>query len=320
MDRLINIKFKDADDWEDVSGISVIWDNYNEFLNQALLRYDHIPPVVVTDTWGGVNFDVQLLKWQGYFAEFLINNTDIHELEKVLSCSDVIVTDMVNDISHTVDASKSEYMQLEFNPVADVLKQAVKFAYRTHKTIINKKQPILDTYRLTSGVNIYPTDIELIYKQEETKQAVYSNDSGVETMTNTLTKETANLLFYLSETDRNSLVENFETSDNNYIQLQTYTMQSAQLDTIADSGFYFDAILGDNVKVGQYITLDSQPMQILTISTGRTFITTTPYASPWPTIGSNLYVTDIIDIIAPSKVKNELIGENLYRCEVNGQI
>jgi len=317
IEKLINIKFRDFQGWRSVAGKPVNWDKYNDYLQESNLHPRILQPEIITDTWGGVKIDVQLIKWQGWFTEFIISEAQIHDLEQLLSCSDVLINDVTNEISHIADASNSEYLELEIVQISNSTKYLAKLKYRTDKTVINKHLPINNIYTLTSDFYNQTTDFDLVYNQEESKQTIFENDSGVGTLTNSILKKTVNMLFYLTESQKNNLIKEYENTENNYIQLKTYETQGAKFVSSSGLDITFDSDVSD-VKKGQKIKLSNNQMIVQNVSTY--VLTVDNINDPNVNIGTDLLKSEIIDIISPNLIKSESIGEQLYKCEVNGQI
>jgi hypothetical protein len=319
---LINIKYKDSANWTSVTGIVTDWSKYNERFAQSGVRPEHLEPTDYVDSWAEHEFKAQIVKFKGWYVDFIIDEGQIHDLENLLNCEKLIVTDVLAQKEWHANTEKSDYINLEISQIDNTSKYNCVLKFRTEKTIINKKEPILNKYNLTCDFNYFYTDLDLVYEQQETFQNVFSNDSEIDRLTLAIPKKTANLLFYMNETQKNDLREAFETTENNYIQLLTFHDTGAIVANV-DVGLEittitFDADI-DDLKKGQiceihggdvivYEIVDNRKIDVLNLHTVIL-------------VGDILYARDIIEFKEPALIaSSENFGEGLFRCEVKGTI
>lgn len=135
----LKVSYKDSQNWVDINSNVVNWDTAAETFKDERTYPHYIAPEIVTDIWNGLIHDVQHLRWDAWYIEFWGKESEIHSLAKIQSCDTVIITDIDNDLKHTIDMQTSEWFIFnEPERVADTTNWKISFIYRTNRTVINK--------------------------------------------------------------------------------------------------------------------------------------------------------------------------------------
>ncbi|GAG59555.1 unnamed protein product [marine sediment metagenome] len=229
---MVRISYKDGQSWESESNLFVNWDNlhevYKDSQGQVRIQPNYLAPELITDTWDGKIFDVQHIRWEAWYLEFWIKESELQEISRIQSCKTIYVADLDNNLNHTVDMQTSEFLTFnEPERIADTSNWKISFIYRTNKTIINKASSILNTSNIATAFDdgstvtneTFYTDFDILPTQEDTEADQFSNESSVNITGKAVSKNTSLVVFYLSRTDANTLKKEFERA-------QTITLNS----------------------------------------------------------------------------------------------
>ncbi len=231
---MIRISYKDGQNWESESNLFVNWDNLHELYKnnpqgQVRIQPNYLAPELITDTWDGKIFDVQHIRWDAYYVEFWIKESELQEISRIQSCETIYIADLDNNLNHTVDMQTSEFLTFnELERVVDTSNWKISFIYRTNKTIINKASLTpLQTNNIATAFDdgstvtneTFYTDFDVLPAQEDTDQNNFSNESGTDITGKAISKNSSLVVFYLSRTNANTLKKEFERA-------QTITLNS----------------------------------------------------------------------------------------------
>ena len=149
---VVEIKFKDKQNWTSVSGIVTNWDDYSKKYKDERIQPHYVAPEVITDTWGGETYDVQHLNHKAYYFEIWIKESEVFDIQRIKSCSDIIITQFVTQSdgsiiskAYTLDLTKSDFLEITIERVEKTSSHKVTVIFRTERTIINKGDSILNT-------------------------------------------------------------------------------------------------------------------------------------------------------------------------------
>ena len=156
-DNIIEIQYKDKRNWVSVNGIKTVnWDNYSKkYKNQRLQPY-YVAPVVVPDSWNGKEHPVQHTTWTSYYFEMFLKESEIHELNKLKSCSDIQIIEysrtsagLIINKTYILDLSSPDMLIIsEPERISTTTSQKVSVIFRVDRTVVNKGASILNTNEL----------------------------------------------------------------------------------------------------------------------------------------------------------------------------
>ena len=162
-DKIIEIQYKDYDNWVSVNEAKTVnWDNYSKKYKNQMIQPHYVAPVVIPDSWNGKEHDIQHTSWASYYFEMFLKGSEVHELVKLKSCSDIRIVEysrttagLIITKTYVVDTSSPEvFIISEPERVNTTSSWKVSVIFRTDRTVINKGKSILDTNELkftTSG-------------------------------------------------------------------------------------------------------------------------------------------------------------------------
>lgn len=153
---IIEIKYRDKQNWVSLSQKEVKWTNYSKKYKNERVVPAFISPVEVQGTWNGIEHDVQHITWESYFFEMYIKESEIQDINRLKSCSDIIISEYNRNENGTfkvkeyiVDTSKSEYFDIQIEErISQTSAAKVSITFRINKTIVNKGTPVLNTNEL----------------------------------------------------------------------------------------------------------------------------------------------------------------------------
>ena len=156
---IIEIKYRDKQNWLSVTGKATNWTNYSKKYKNERVRPYFIAPEIVADTWDGLDHEIQHVIWDSYTFEFYIKESEIQSVNQMKSCSDIQILEYSQNNSGTIlnktyilDIQKSDYLNIsEPESVGQTSASKVTITFRTNRTIINKSLPVLNTNSLQIG-------------------------------------------------------------------------------------------------------------------------------------------------------------------------
>ena len=134
----------------------VNWDNYSKKFKDERLQPYYVAPLVVPDAWNGKEHEVQHTSWTSFYFEMFLKESEIHELQKIKSCSDIKIIEysrttagLIITKTYTLDLSSPEMLIIsEPERVNMTSSWKVSVIFRTDRTVINKGDSILQTNEL----------------------------------------------------------------------------------------------------------------------------------------------------------------------------
>ncbi len=337
----ITIKFKDAQNWQSITGNVTRWDDYYKLIKHDRIYNDYVQPEVVTDSWNGQEFDVQHSRWNAYRLEFIVKEGEIQEFEKIRSASDIVIQDNINAITHYPDTTLSSYFEVsEPEQIENTPDFRYTIKYRTHRTYINKQsnpQSIRGISIANDGTIdnkwadiiasneiegiVYRTDFEFITDNNDVERNTIDDGDGVPLPVKGVSNITGRMLFFLNEAQATQLKRYGEIVNIQRFLLDSYTdfvYGTSKEDS--DSNIFSAAIL----EVGMYIKVDIEGTiytRYITAKTGGdTYNINEAIPFPDSTTTYDTAIQEYYDIQNGLTVNKELIAYNLYRCELTGII
>lgn len=154
---IIEIQYRDKKNWESITGLATNWTNYSKKFKKDRVQPWYLTPEVVTDNWNGKEFDVQHKRWDVYFTQIQIKESEKHALSQIKSCSDIKIIQYTEDSSstiltqtYTLDTTKSDYIEIsDPEKIANTSSAIVDIIFRTNRTIIDKALPIDNTNKIS---------------------------------------------------------------------------------------------------------------------------------------------------------------------------
>ncbi len=198
---MIKISYKDGQNWTDINGNVRNWTNAYDLYKDKRVQAAYLAPEITTDIWNGKIHDVQHIIWDMWHLEFWIKESELQEVNKLKSCSIITLTDIDNNLNHTVDMQSGDFLNFsEPERVADTSNWQVIIEYRTNKTIINKINALSDKVTITLNSTFYSKFAKVNYTNE-LLQKLKQWDSSLNKPLISSNKQGNNILLYLSESE-----------------------------------------------------------------------------------------------------------------------
>jgi len=155
--NVVKIQYKDDRDWTTwVDSTVTNWDNYSTKLKEERVQPAWTKPEVTPDTWNGKDFDVQHIRWDAYYFQIFIKESELHDINKLLDCDDIKITyytknstgTVINN-TYTLDLTKSDLLKIDEPERADTTTGwTVNITFVINRTVINKALPVLNTNKI----------------------------------------------------------------------------------------------------------------------------------------------------------------------------
>ena len=94
----VRIAYQDNQNWTDLDSKVTEWTNLRDLYKDQRVQPAYLAPEVTTDTWDGKTFDVQHIRWNAWYLEFWIKESELQEISRLQSCRTIIVTDLDNNL------------------------------------------------------------------------------------------------------------------------------------------------------------------------------------------------------------------------------
>lgn len=195
----VSIKYKDSQDWTRVDGLIVDWSALAQVYKDERVEAAYLPPEIVTDIWNGKIHDVQHIRWDAWQLEFIGKESELQALSRMQSCDTVLIYDIDNGLSHTVDMQTSEWFNFgEPERVGMTTSYKLVLIYRTNKTIINKFEGLSNQVTLIGNSTYYSKYIKLNLPTVSEQINVDWFD-GSQRLLRELDKDGVKVLLYMSD-------------------------------------------------------------------------------------------------------------------------
>lgn len=156
MENIIELQYRDKQNWVTVDGIITNWTNYSKKYKQERIQPFYVAPAVVTDTWNGRAFDLQFINWESYFFELSLKESEVHQLNKLKACSDIRIIEYAKNeaglyITKTYipDLSSPELFIISEPTRANKTSSwKTSIIFKVNRTVINKGDSIDQTNQL----------------------------------------------------------------------------------------------------------------------------------------------------------------------------
>ena len=210
----VSIKYYDSQNWTNIDSEVVNWDDAAEVYKEEKVVPWYLTPEIVTDTWNGVIHDVQHLRWDTWYLEFTIKDSELQKISQMQSCDTIEIEDIDNGLVHTVDMQTSTYFQFnEPEQIANTTNWKVSFVYRTGKTIINKPEALANVVTIVSNGTSYYSKFSELALNLPSEKITYKWTDGEDVTLRELKKTGSSSLLYFNSSDLEDFVDDYNTGN-----------------------------------------------------------------------------------------------------------
>lgn len=210
---MIKISYKDGQNWTDINSNVRNWTNAYTLYKDERIQSAYLVPEIVTDIWNGKIHDVQHLIWDVWHLEYWIKESELQEANKLQGCDTIVITDVDNDLTHTVDMQTADWFNFsEPTRIADTANWLIVFEYRTNKTVINKYLALSNVVTIVAGTTYYSKYAKLPYIHEKQDTKVQWDVDG-EKLLYEVNKTGYKVLFYMTGSDMESFKNDYNLVD-----------------------------------------------------------------------------------------------------------
>lgn len=225
----VEILYKDGQNWERFDGIVTDWTNYSRKIKDSRVIPHYVANEHLFDTWNGVEFSLQDVLWESYQFEFTLKESEIPELNRLKSCSDIKIKKHTRNGSvitkeYILDTTKSDYIEIgEPERISNVSLFKTTIIFRTNRTIIFKGGAINNTNNIIVNSNTYYSDFDVLTWNKDTEDVNVEWDSGDLRLFQTVNKEGLQILLYFNNSDLETFLSDLKASSTTTINSTTIT-------------------------------------------------------------------------------------------------
>jgi len=205
----IQLSYKDNQNWATINGNAVYWGDYYELFKESRVVPTFLAPEIVTENWNGKTIDVQHKRWDAYYLEFLVREEEINEINKLQSCSDIVIKDLDSNIRHDLTIENFEHIEIsEPEPQDTTTIYKVSIKYRINETIINK----IDTLSNKSTVvcnNTYHSKFDKLNFAQSPEAVTVKWSDNSDKVLRTITKTGYKTILFLSNSEYTQFISDF---------------------------------------------------------------------------------------------------------------
>lgn len=232
---MVKIWFKDSIARTSSSGKVYLTNEPDYFYVNSRLVFNYIPPIITEDSWNGKTFPVQINAYEGYQVQIAAKEMASNALSKLQSCKQIVFEEIETGEVVEVDTLASQAITIEPRGRLGTVDQGY---------IINIKSEKLPFYPAMASENInklhveldslpydFYTDFDIITFLQDAEKQSFSYDDALQITAKTTAKAGKRLVFYLNETDANSLKQKVEFAEigdvtinpdsDNFVSLET---------------------------------------------------------------------------------------------------
>lgn len=220
MDQTTSIKFKDGQNWVNIDLEIIDWSAYAQVFKDERVQAHYVPPIVIIDTWNGLEHKVQEISRESHRLEIYIRESEVESINRMISCDDILIDDITNGLNHVVDTSPGQLELAELERVADTSNHRVVLIYKTKKTIINKFDALNDQVELI-GSNTYHSKYDKLSYDGELEEIRVQWGEGGEKLLQETNNVGFRVLLYLTDSEK-------ETFKNDWNQ-NTFTIDAVDI-------------------------------------------------------------------------------------------
>lgn len=340
----IEISFKDGQNWRNIDGEIKFWGEYDVFVKKNSRAFPYfLAPEITSIEWNGFEYDAQLVKWDGYIIDFLIQESELHNVNNLLNVSDIRIKNTVNGDVHYPDTRKSDFLDLEIEKIDRANVFSVNLIYRTKQTIINKNkghanskyklllynQNLIETdanYLLKRNIdgefntlienneNVFFTDFEILEQSGNSEQEYVTRLSGERLLTFGKTN-TQNLMLILLNDLQNYYLNKYINHCNIVLFVENEVFIDSGYTVVSSGGINLTAssVIADLLYPGMKIKINSEIRTVMSITNSTTFVineyiavTNVPFFYEKYTKAESL-----------ENISTEKIGKNYNKTEIN---
>lgn len=211
----VQIKYKDGQNWTNINGQVINWDNYAETFKDERVQPNYVLPELITDVWNGTIREIQNITFDAWYLEIRIKESEVQSLNRMQSCSDIIITDLENGLTHVVETQKPEWFIInEPERIEKTSNWKFSFIYRTNKTVINKfaaLDNVSNTVLIGNGT--YYSKYERLPLIQPTIQITTPWQDGSLRLLRETNKVGFRILLYMSKSDMETFKNDFNQND-----------------------------------------------------------------------------------------------------------
>jgi len=218
----LKISYRDKNNWIRFDGKVVSLSNYRDLFKESRILPAFAAPQIITHSWNNQIFDIQHITYDSYLVEFIIKESELNEINRLQSCSEIKINDLDNSIEHLINIeSISEFEVSEPEQIELTANYKVIIKYKINKTIINKINTVNNSHNITTSFDngtgtinkTFYTDFDLLSRQEDAKNEIFTYQNSDYIIQN-IASEIKKVLFILSESEANELKKEFERAQN----------------------------------------------------------------------------------------------------------
>jgi hypothetical protein len=205
---MLRIRFSDID-WQDSDGKIIKMSIPKDFYTNARLSYAYLAPIVTEDTWAGATFPVQKNIWECYKIEFAVKEMAIPQMAKIEACTFIEITDSSTNETIVIDTQINGGITIEPGERYETTNQYFTITCRARKIKTYPGIAKLNTNNLQIIANLqtfnFYTDQKIIDFVTDAEQSKYTNNTGIDSFSKTISKNGKRMVFYLMESAANDL-------------------------------------------------------------------------------------------------------------------
>ena len=136
---------------------------FKEWQIEGRLIPDHFLPVPIIDRWNGKDLVVHQTSWDYYTFDINVNAVQMKMLSNILLSQDIVIEDLDNDLTITLDTTLPEYNTFEKGEfIGETSNYMVTVKCRTNPTFVNRQEPTEQTFNITVDGAPYYTDNDAV--------------------------------------------------------------------------------------------------------------------------------------------------------------
>lgn len=223
----IQILFKDTEDWLSLTGVVTLWTDFGSRTAPGRVYSKWQQPTRLVDNWNGKQEPILDTRYNAYYVEFNIRESELELLSKMQSCTVISIIDITAGLTYSADLSDLTLFEVS-DPVQveSTTNYTVNITFRTDKTYITyANRPgteysviaynanadgtfkAIDTEFTTAldGAKslVFPLRYKPLYTETDPEISAINNNDGINSASKILSKRAVNILQFDTETNAN---------------------------------------------------------------------------------------------------------------------
>lgn len=312
----IRISYKDGQDWINKKLQVINWDNYAETFKDERVQPNYVLPEIITDVWNGTISEIQNITFDAWYLEIRIKESEVQSLNRMQSCSDIIITDLENGLTHVVETQKPEWFIInEPERIEKTSNWKFSFIYRTNKTVINKFAALSNVVALVGGVSTYYSKYEKITLLQPVEDIVIPWSDGFNKLVRQTNKTGFRVLLYMDNQNMSAFKNDYNANSFTIDTAKVFEKLPLEIFELGEDNYRI------NVSVITNINIDNTDLGVdethdLDIDSGTHFFTDYPTIVSYEIDGDKFDNEDGVDITSKSIAK-KIVNVKLWLNEVD---